>query len=132
MAWNKIHGEHVMCGIVRWSCLNAYFVLGDIVFKVTWLPCPSRTSKCLLLKETPPKIKFLKKERNSLNKKEVIQAFLALPCKSMVWRVYCSLPTIFLPWRCRTLVKQTLWHSLHNLFLQLRYGIINNIWPSFS
>ncbi len=62
----------------------------DIVYKVTWLPCPFRISKCLLLKETPLETNFLTKENNSLNKKKVIHAFMhffALPCKSLVCKV---------------------------------------------
>ncbi len=44
-----------------------------IVFRVTWLPCPSKTNKCWLVKTIPLGINFLKKAKNSLNKKKVIQ-----------------------------------------------------------
>ncbi len=50
----------------------------DFVSKVTWLPCPFRINNCLLLKEIPLKTNFLKKEKNSLNKKEVIHAFFCI------------------------------------------------------
>ncbi len=65
MAWNKIHimvqrscnvwdGRVIMSEPI--SC--AY----DTTSKVTWLPCPSRTSMCLLVEETPFRTNSLKKK----------------------------------------------------------------------
>jgi hypothetical protein len=50
----------------------------DIAFKATLLPCPSKINNYLLLKVTLLGTYFLKKEQNSLNKKEVIQAFFCI------------------------------------------------------
>jgi hypothetical protein len=44
----------------------------DIAFKVTLLPCPSGINNYILLKEILFGTYFLKKEQNSLKKKEVI------------------------------------------------------------
>jgi hypothetical protein len=43
-----------------------------ITYGVTWLPYPSKTNKCQLVRNTPPKTNLLKKVKNSLNKKEII------------------------------------------------------------
>jgi hypothetical protein len=37
---------------------------------VTWLPWPSRTNKCQLVINTPHGTNYLKKDKNSLNKKK--------------------------------------------------------------
>jgi hypothetical protein len=59
----------------------------DIASKITWLPCPSRFSKCLLVKETPFGTYFLRKKRNSLNKKNSFKFLFTLSCKSLVSKV---------------------------------------------
>jgi hypothetical protein len=59
----------------------------DIAYKITWLPCPSTFSKCLLVKETPHGTWFLKNERKSLNKKKSFKLLFTLPCKSIVFKV---------------------------------------------
>ncbi len=37
----------------------------SIASKIMWLPCPSRINKCSLVRNTPPRIDFLKKNKNS-------------------------------------------------------------------
>jgi hypothetical protein len=61
----------------------AYF----IAFRVTWLPCPSRINKCWLVKDIPPQTNFLKKDKNSLNKKIIIHVFFALPYMYLVCKI---------------------------------------------
>lgn len=45
----------------------------SIASKVIWLPWPSRISKCRLVRETHLRINLLKKHKNCLNKKQIIQ-----------------------------------------------------------
>ncbi len=40
--------------------------------RVIWLPCPSKTNKCWLVRDNPPGIDFLNKVKNYFNKKEII------------------------------------------------------------
>jgi hypothetical protein len=47
----------------------------SIACSVTWDPCPSKTNKCLLVREIPLGINLLKKDNHYLNKKLVIHAF---------------------------------------------------------
>lgn len=57
-------------GKVIMSNLNFYAY--SIVFRATWLPCPSKTNKCRLVKDTLPKTNFLKKVKNFVKKEEII------------------------------------------------------------
>jgi hypothetical protein len=57
---------------------NPNFFACSIAFKVIWLPCPSRINKCRLLKDTPHVIDLLKKDKNSLNMKEVIHVIFCI------------------------------------------------------
>jgi hypothetical protein len=52
----------------------------DIFFKATWLPCPSIAKKCLLMKDNPLGINFLKTKKNSLNRKKHSHPSLFLHC----------------------------------------------------
>jgi hypothetical protein len=57
---------------------NSNFGACYIAFRVTWLPCPSKTNKCQLVRNIPFGIDFLKKANNSLNKNEVIQTLFCI------------------------------------------------------
>ncbi len=50
---------------------NPYVCAYSIAFSVTWDPCPSKMSKCLVAMEMPLSINLLKKNNNNLNKKLV-------------------------------------------------------------
>jgi hypothetical protein len=50
----------------------------SIAYKVIWLPCPSKINKSWLLNDTPPRIDLLKKDKNSLNMKEVIHVIFCI------------------------------------------------------
>jgi hypothetical protein len=81
MAWNKTHLmviEHVMYEMVMYLCLTQTLVLVLLFLKVTWLPCPSKTNKCWLIKDIPLGTYFLNIAKNSLNKKETIQTLFCI------------------------------------------------------
>jgi hypothetical protein len=50
----------------------------SIASNVIWLPCPSRINNCRLLKDTPLGTDLLKKDKNSLNIKEVIHVIFCI------------------------------------------------------
>jgi len=66
-AWDVYEGK------VPISNLNAYAC--SISSRVTWDPWPLKMSKCLFIKEIPFGIDLLEKERNSLKRNVVIDAF---------------------------------------------------------
>jgi len=54
----------------------------DIAFKVMLLPCPSKISNCLLVKEF-----FWRKSGTPWRRKKSSMPFFALPCKSLVYKI---------------------------------------------
>jgi hypothetical protein len=44
------------------SMSNLISLACSIASKVTWLPCPSKINKCLLMNDTPPVIDLLKQD----------------------------------------------------------------------
>jgi hypothetical protein len=71
--------EHVTC---VWDgkviMFNPKFYACSIISKETWLSCPSKTNKCLLVENIVPITNFLKKNKNLMNNKEVIQALFCI------------------------------------------------------
>jgi hypothetical protein len=49
-----------------------------IASRVTWDPCPSKMNICLLVKDIPFGIDFLKKDKNSLKRKVIIHVFYCI------------------------------------------------------
>ncbi len=66
----------------------AYF----ITFKVTWLPCPSIINNCQLLKNIPPGIDLLEKDKNSLNKSNHPCSFLHFHTSTWFLESYVIIP----------------------------------------
>jgi hypothetical protein len=71
--------EHVTC---VWDgkviMFNPNFYACSIISKETWLSCPSKINKCLLIENTTPRANFLKKNKNFMNNKKVIQALFCI------------------------------------------------------
>jgi hypothetical protein len=67
----------------------------DIAFKVTCLPCPSIINNCLLMKNNPLKIIFLKNRETHWTWKKSSRPFFALPCRSLVWRIDVTILQFF-------------------------------------
>jgi hypothetical protein len=66
-AWDVCEGK------VTISNLNVYVC--SIASRATWDPWPLKMSKCLFIREIPFGIDLLKKEKNSLKRSVVINAF---------------------------------------------------------
>jgi len=60
-------GKVIMSNPISCAC--------SIVFRVTWLSCPSRTNKCQLIKDIPLGTNLFEKFKNSLNKKKIQALF---------------------------------------------------------
>jgi len=104
------------CGVwegrVTMSNLNAWAY--SIDSKMTWELCPSKINRWQLILKVMPEIVYLKKARNSLNNKQIIQVSSMMPCMSPICDCQCNYPTIILFWKWKTLVLLPLLHSFHN------------------
>jgi hypothetical protein len=91
LKWNSSNGCKtcdVWDGKVIFSNLNS--CVYSIVFKVTWLPCPSKINKCLLVKKfhldqiSWQKLEFLEQKKRSS------KIFFALPRMSLESKIWCN------------------------------------------
>ncbi len=82
--------------------------------KITWDPWLFIISKWWLVIEIPHGTCCLKKERNFLKKEHVIHGFKNIVIMYMFCKTWYSYLTISHLWKCKTLVKLHLLHSLHN------------------
>jgi hypothetical protein len=104
-AWD---GRIIMFNLNSYAC--------SIASNVTWLPWPSKTNKCQLVKDIPLGTNFFKKIKKLLEQeKKTSKLSFTLLCKVLVCKIWCNHPILFHLWKCKTMVKHMLQHLLHNL-----------------
>jgi hypothetical protein len=91
----KVHGMYPK---VMWQCFIPHLCVCLIFIGGPWYSCPSKTSKCLLVREIPLGTSLLKKDSHYWKRKSIIHAFNCITILFWCVKLYVIIKVLEIRW----------------------------------